>query len=166
MRWILSQVAVLSLVILLLLAPTAGAQDQTATVNINNFAFNPPNITVAPGTKVTWVNNDQAPHTATATDPAGAFDSGTLQPGQRYSITFDQPGTYTYHCVIHPFMTGTVTVSGEGTTGTPTATGTATGTPQPIRSAGPSLAGPAALALVAATGVITLVFALRRRAAS
>ena len=112
MRKILPSLAALSLVALLLLAPTAGAQGKTMTVNIKDFAFNPPNITVAPGTTVTWVNNDQAPHTTTATNPAGVFDSGTLQPGQSYSFTFNKPGTYAYHCAIHPYMTGAVTVSG------------------------------------------------------
>jgi plastocyanin len=98
-------------------APAAGAQNQqNVSVNIQNFAFNPPNIVVPPGTTVTWVNNDRAPHTVTATDPAGAFDSGTLQPGQSFSVTFTQPGTtYAYYCAIHPSMTGTVTVTGGGT---------------------------------------------------
>ena len=108
MRRILPWLATLSLVVLLLFAPTtAGAQGKTATVSIKNFAFNPPNITVAPGTKVTWVNNDQTAHTVTANN--GAYDSGTLQPGQRYSHTY-KPGTYAYHCEIHPSMKGTVTV--------------------------------------------------------
>jgi plastocyanin len=93
-------------------APTAGAQGKTMTVSIKNFAFNPPNATVSPGTTVTWVNNDQVPHTVTATNPAGVFDSGTLQPGQSYSFAFDKPGTYAYHCNIHPDMTATVSVSG------------------------------------------------------
>src|SRR5829696_9743434 len=112
MRKILLRLAALSLVALLLFAPTAGAQGKNMTVSIKNFAFNPPNMTVAPGTTLTWVNNDQVPHTATATNPAGVFDSGTLQPGQSYSFTFNKPGTYAYHCAIHPYMTGAVTVSG------------------------------------------------------
>ena len=102
MRRILPRLAALSLMVLLLFAPSAGAQSKNVTVNIKNFAFNPPNIAVVLGTAVTWVNNDQAPHTATATKPAGAFDSGTLQPGQSYSFTFTQPGTYAYYCAIHP----------------------------------------------------------------
>ena len=110
MRRILPWLATLSLVVLLLFAPSAGAQGKTATVSIQNFAFNPPNTTVAPGTTVTWVNNDQAPHTVTATNPAGAFDSGTLQPGQRFSHTFTTVGTKAYHCEIHPSMKGSVTV--------------------------------------------------------
>ena len=107
-------------------APAAGAQNQqNVSVNVQNFAFDPPNITVAPGTTVTWTNNDSAPHTVTATDPAGAFDSGTLRPGQSFSFTFTQPGTtYAYYCAIHPSMTGTVTVAG-GSTAAARAGGTA-----------------------------------------
>jgi plastocyanin len=102
MRKTLLRLATLSLAALLLFAPTAGAQGKTMTLSIKNFAFNPPNATVAPGTTVTWVNDDQVPHTVTAND--GAFDSGTLQPGQSYSFAFDKPGTYAYHCNIHPYM--------------------------------------------------------------
>jgi plastocyanin len=79
------------------------------TIVIKDFAFDPPNITVAQGTEVLWVNNDQTAHTATADD--GAFDK-TLQPGESYTFKFNQPGTHAYHCKIHPEMTGTVTVSG------------------------------------------------------
>jgi len=164
--------AALSLVALLLFAPTAGAQGKNMIVSIKNFAFNPPNMTVAPGTTLTWVNNDQVPHTATATNPAGVFDSGTLQPGQSYSFTFNKPGTYAYHCAIHPYMTGTVTVSGASASAgrssmasssmtSPTAS---TGTQLPS-TGGPSLGGLAALALVI-SGVIALVLLLLRRAAS
>jgi manganese oxidase len=118
MRKTVLRLAALSLVALVLFAPTAGAQGKTTTVSIKNFAFNPPNATVAPGTTVTWVNNDQTAHTATAND--GAFDSGTLQPGQSYSFKFDKPGTYAYHCEIHPYMTATVTVSGASASASPT----------------------------------------------
>jgi plastocyanin len=110
MRKTILRLAALSLVALVLFTPTAGAQGETATVSIKDFAFGPPNATIAPGTTVTWVNNDQVPHTATAND--GAFDSGTLQPGQSYSFKFDRPGTYAYHCNIHPDMTATIIVSG------------------------------------------------------
>jgi plastocyanin len=118
MRKTVLRLAALSLVALVLFAPTAGAQGKTTTVSIKNFAFNPPNAPVAPGTPVTWVNNDQVSHTATAND--GAFDSGTLQPGQSYSFKFDKPGTYAYHCEIHPYMTATVTVSGASASASPT----------------------------------------------
>ena len=182
MRKILPSLAVLSLVALLLFAPTAGAQGKNMTVSIKNFAFNPPNITVAPGTTVTWVNNDQTAHTATATDPSGVFDSGELQPGQSYSFTFDKPGTYAYHCEIHPDMTGTVTVSGASTSASgssmasPTASASASGSSmasptagagtQLPSSGGSSLVGLAAVLALVASGSIALVLVLVRRAAS
>ncbi|HKH76009.1 MAG TPA: cupredoxin family copper-binding protein [Rubrobacteraceae bacterium] len=174
-------------------APAAGAQDQQSiSVNVQNFAFDPPNIVVAPGTTVTWVNADRAPHTVTATDPAGAFDSGTLRPGQSFSFTFTQPGTsYAYYCAIHPSMTGTVTVAGGGGTAAARAGGTAarvgggtavaqaggtmaqagggaaaqasgTGGPQLAATGGPPLLVPLAGLLVAGVGVLGL--AVRRRA--
>ena len=60
------------------------------------------------GGKVTWINQDSAPHTATADD--GSFDTGTLAEGKLKSETFRQPGTYTYICQIHPTMHGTLEV--------------------------------------------------------
>src|SRR5215217_801902 len=129
MRNTVLQLAALSLVPLVLFAPTAGAQGKTTTVSIKDFAFNPPNATVAPGTTVTWVNNDQTAHTVTAND--GAFDSGTLQPGQSYSFAFDKAGTYAYHCNIHPDMTATVSVSGANASpsASPSASASATTSP-------------------------------------
>jgi plastocyanin len=143
MRKTILRLAALSLVVLVLFAPTAGAQGETMTVSIKNFAFDPPNATVAPGTTVTWVNNDQVPHTATADD--GAFDSGTLQPGQSYSFTFDKPGTYAYHCNIHPYMTATVSVSGASGSSSPTASASPSGSASPTASgsASPTASGSA-----------------------
>jgi len=176
MRKTILWLAALSLVALVLFAPTAGAQGKTMTVSIKNFAFNPPNATVAPGTTVTWVNNDQAPHTATANN--GAFDSGTLQPGQSYSFTFDKPGTYAYHCNIHPDMTATVTVSSASGSASASSSGSASPTASPTASATtspgkplPSSGGPSSLGLVAALalvafGAIALILVLVRRAAS
>src|SRR5215211_3143303 len=104
--------AILSIAALLICAPAVSAQDKT--VSIQDFSFSPGQITVAPGTTVTWVNKGPSPHTTTADD--GSWDSGTLQQGEDFSFTFDQPGTYTYHCSIHPDMTATVKVSGGGGT--------------------------------------------------
>src|SRR5918993_4760537 len=96
---------------LLVFAPAASAQDEM-TVSIQDFFFEPDQITVAPGTTVTWVNDGEEPHTSTADD--GTWDSGTLQPGESYSFTFDEPGDYSYFCEIHPDMTASVKVSGGG----------------------------------------------------
>lgn len=81
-------------------------------VSIEGFAFVPDPILVAPGTTVRWTNNDSVPHTVTS-DPAGLFDSGTLEPGESFEYRFDDPGTYPYLCTIHPTMTGTVIVSDQ-----------------------------------------------------
>lgn len=84
-------------------AKTAGA------VMIMNFTFVPQSLSVAQGTTVTWTNRDSAVHTTTA--DKGAWNSGNLAQGQTFSFTFTTPGTYTYHCAIHTYMTGSITVS-------------------------------------------------------
>jgi plastocyanin len=89
--------------------PAAGAG--RATVTVKDFAFSPASLTVAPGTVVTVVNQDSAPHTVTATG-SKAFDTGTVTPGKRATFTApSQAGRYPYMCTIHPFMKGTLTVS-------------------------------------------------------
>ncbi|HET6977027.1 MAG TPA: cupredoxin family copper-binding protein [Pyrinomonadaceae bacterium] len=75
---------------------------------IQNFSFEPSTLTVKPGTTVTWVNRDDEPHTATATDKR--FNSKTLDTGDRFSQQFDAPGVYTYYCALHPRMTGKIIV--------------------------------------------------------
>ena len=110
----LSYLGALFIVALLMVIPAAGARPgHDVTVSIKNFAFNPSNITVAPGTTVTWLNNDSVPHTTTSDN--GMWDSETLQPGQSFSVRFDTPGTFSYHCEIHPFMKGSVIVRKGGT---------------------------------------------------
>jgi quinohemoprotein ethanol dehydrogenase len=82
-------------------------------VDIIDFGFSPGTIIVPPGTTVTWTNTGAQLHSATSTvseSNAVQFDSGILNPGQSFSFTFDQPGTYSYFCVPHPFMRGTVIV--------------------------------------------------------
>jgi len=165
------------MVALVVFAPAASAQDDM-TVSIQDFLFSPDQMTVAPGTTVTWVNDGQQPHTSTADD--GTWDSGTLQPGDDYSFTFDKPGTYTYHCSIHPDMTATITVSGDGGGATPSASASmspsASASMSPMASA--SASAPAKLAetggislpLLAAAALLGLgalaVIAMRRGRAS
>src|SRR5829696_6961642 len=86
----------------------ADAQDGAA-ITIVDFAFQPASLEVPAGTTVTWTNGGAAPHTVTA--DGGAFDSGRLAPGATFSQTFDTAGTFTYHCEIHPQMTGTIVVT-------------------------------------------------------
>ncbi|MGA8221844.1 MAG: cupredoxin family copper-binding protein [Candidatus Acidiferrales bacterium] len=77
-------------------------------VKIDNFSFIPQEITVTAGTKVTWVNQDDIPHTVRST--SDAFKSKALDTDDKYSFTFDKPGTYEYYCSIHPKMTAKVIV--------------------------------------------------------
>jgi plastocyanin len=81
----------------------------TERVKIVNFAYAPTPIRVRLGATVTWSNSDATEHTATA-DVGSAFDTGTLTHGASKAVTFSRPGTFTYHCVFHAFMHGTVTV--------------------------------------------------------
>jgi pentapeptide MXKDX repeat protein len=78
------------------------------TVSIDNFSFDPPTITVAPGTTITWINHDDVPHTVTANDKG--FASAALDTDERYTRRFATAGTYPYFCALHTHMTGQVVV--------------------------------------------------------
>lgn len=78
-------------------------------VSMKNFLFNPSTVTVKPGVKVTWINNDVVAHTVTS-DMGGLLDSPALSPGQSFSFTFTDTGSVNYHCAIHPTMKGAVVV--------------------------------------------------------
>jgi plastocyanin len=89
------------------LAPVVAAGD--TTVKIDNFAFGPEALTVKVGTTVTWINEDDIPHTVVATDKA--FRSKALDTDDKFSFNFTTPGSYEYFCSLHPYMKVTVTVS-------------------------------------------------------
>jgi plastocyanin len=92
-------------------APAAGvSRGDAAHLTIANYAFAPAVLTVRVGATVTVTNTDSTAHTATA--ESGAFDSGTLKPGQSAHLTLSKPGTYTYLCQFHAFMKGTIKVVG------------------------------------------------------
>lgn len=84
----------------------------TRAIAIKAFAYSPTPATVRAGTKVAIANADRAPHTLTDRAAGRAFDSGTIKGGATGSVTFSEPGTYTYFCEFHPYMKGTVTVTG------------------------------------------------------
>jgi plastocyanin len=86
----------------------SGEAARAEEVEIVDFAYDPDPVVVQVGGKVSWLNQDSAPHTATADD--GSFDTGTLEQGKRGSETFKQAGTFTYFCEIHPTMHGTLEV--------------------------------------------------------
>jgi plastocyanin len=87
----------------------AGAAAPSA-VTIDNFAFSPTPLTVAPGTTVTWTNKDEEPHTVLSADGGQSFKSPALDTDDKFTFTFDKAGTYKYFCSIHPRMVGTVVV--------------------------------------------------------
>ncbi len=89
-------------------APSSSqAASGDVTIDIADFTYMPEDLTVRAGSKVTWANNDAAPHTATA---RGAFDTGNLRKGDTKTLTLKRAGTYAYICEFHPFMKATVTV--------------------------------------------------------
>jgi plastocyanin len=77
-------------------------------VTIDNFSFSPTPITVPVGTTLTWTNHDDVPHTVVSDDQQ--FKSKALDTDEKFSHTFDKPGTYSYFCSIHPKMVAKVVV--------------------------------------------------------
>ena len=79
------------------------------SVAISGMQYQPATIRVKAGEQITWTNNASMPHTVTSTSD-GSLASKRLNRGSVFSHTFEQPGTYTYYCALHPSMTGTVIV--------------------------------------------------------
>jgi plastocyanin len=99
MRW-------LAMVGLMLSMPVWAAE---VNIDIKEFMFGPKDLTVAVGTKVTWVNDDQIPHTVAETHKV--FRSGALDTHDSFSYVFNTPGEFEYFCVLHPQMIGKIVVS-------------------------------------------------------
>ena len=83
----------------------------TTKISIQNYAFTPASITVKKGASVTWTNDDTVTHTAAENDGKDGPSSPELAPGKTYSFTFNKVGTFNYHCSLHAYMTGVVTVT-------------------------------------------------------
>ena len=81
-----------------------------APVKIVNFEFKPQNVKVKPGTEVTWTNDDTAIHDIKDTSPLNTPKSKEMVKGETFSITYAAPGSYSYICGIHQYMTGSVEV--------------------------------------------------------
>ena len=88
-------------------APGPATASRAKTVDINHFKFHPHTLEIAKGARVVFSNSAGVAHTAT--DP-GAFDSGRIGPGKSFAVRFEQKGTFSYHCEIHPFMHGKIVV--------------------------------------------------------
>jgi plastocyanin len=89
-------------------AVSAVAADESA-VAVDNFAFAPAALSVKAGTRVVFVNHDDIPHSVVAAD--GSFRSKALDTDDRFTMTFDKPGEYSYYCGLHPFMKGKIIVT-------------------------------------------------------
>jgi plastocyanin len=152
--------AALSLLGVLMFAPAAWAQGREVTVRMEDNFFAPANITVEPGTTVTWVQSGDNPHTTTSYD--GLWDSGMIEGGSggTFSFTFEEPGTYDYFCIPHESlgMVGSVTVTGGTATASPTPTALAE-TGGPPASSLLTLGATLALAVF---GIIALALVRRR----
>jgi len=105
-----------AVVVAMLLGPAVGASlalgavstEEANVVTIDNFVFTPPELTVAVGTTVKWVNHDDIPHSVVEKDKA--FRSKALDTDEAYSITFTTAGAISYFCGLHPHMVGKIIV--------------------------------------------------------
>lgn len=89
--------------------PVALAEGNSIEINHHHFA--PDTLTIKKGTKITWVNHDQDPHTVFDSAPEKKFHSSALDTNDTYAFTFSQPGTYHFFCTMHPDMVGTIVVN-------------------------------------------------------
>ena len=149
----ISWLVAMSLFMLSAFVPAAWAQGQEVTVGMEDNFFDKADITIEPGTTVTWVQRGQYGHTTTSYD--GLWDSGLIEGGTEgtYSYTFEEPGTYEYFCRPHEEvgMVGTVTVS-------------ASAEAEPLADTGGVPLALVAALLLAGSGLMT--FAVLRRGVS
>src|SRR5947209_15597715 len=127
--WTKRAAAVLIVTVALVAGLVQDVRAQTTSVSIQNYTFTPETLTVAAGTTVQWTNLDSVAHTVTS--DSNAFGSGVLAHQGQFTFKFTQPGTYTYHCQIHDYMTGSIVVTSAGGPATSTPTTVPTVTPPP-----------------------------------
>ena len=94
-------------VALVMTAQIHAARCEDLSIMIDNFTFEPAQLTVKVGTTVTWKNHDDIPHTVVS---AGKFRSKTMDTDEGFSFTFTAAGGYKYFCSLHPHMTGMIKV--------------------------------------------------------
>jgi plastocyanin len=84
--------------------------EHRASITIGNFDFSPQTLVVTAGTRLVWINHDDAPHTVKGVDKGSPIASSPLDTGDEYTLVIAQPGTYKYFCTLHPMMVGTIVV--------------------------------------------------------
>jgi len=98
------------------LLTACGQPEGVVTVRMEGLKFTPQVVTIDPGTTVRWVNEDETAHTSTADgwspdqDDPQKWNSFPMSPGDVFERTFESSGSFDYFCMVHPYMTGTVTV--------------------------------------------------------
>ena len=105
-----------AVIIAMLLGPVVGAMlafgtfaaEEANVITVDNFTFTPPELTVAVGTTVKWLNHDDIPHNVVEKNKA--FRSKVLDTDDSYSFTFASAGTFDYFCALHPHMQGKIIV--------------------------------------------------------
>src|SRR6266404_2634971 len=90
-----------------LLSCSPQAFGTAANISIINFAFTPNNVSINVNDSVTWTWVG-SPHTTTS--DTGLWDSGVFGTGHTFTRTFTSAGSFPFHCTVHPFMTGSITV--------------------------------------------------------
>jgi plastocyanin len=103
--------AALLIAVTVAVVSTGSAHAEDPMVRIDNFTFEPQTVTVKAGTTVRWRNDDDIPHTVTAS--TRAFKSKPLDTGDGFAFTFTTPGTYEYFCSLHPHMKATIVVEAD-----------------------------------------------------
>ena len=91
------------------MAGGAAPSERQNKIEIKDFMFNPPTITVKSGETITWINRDEEPHTVVSVEKQFK-KSPALDTDQQYTVTAGAPGTYSYFCSVHPKMTGTIVI--------------------------------------------------------
>lgn len=119
MRWWKHVVGAAAIVLLIVAAVALVARADRGSsgpappgaVEIVGFAYEPDAIEIVAGTTITWTNRDPAAHTVDS--EVGELSSDSIRQGATFELRFDTPGTYAYFCAFHPFMKGTVEVTGK-----------------------------------------------------
>jgi plastocyanin len=86
----------------------SGARAEEAVIHIDNFTFNPGELTVKPGATVTWINGDDIPHSIV--EDNAKFRSKALDTDEKFTMTFTDAGEIGYFCGLHPHMKGKIIV--------------------------------------------------------
>ena len=107
-RVLLTLVSVAALWVMAASSPSSAAPPDSTRIVIKDFMFTPNSLTVKAGSTVTWVNKDDEPHSVVS--DTGLFRSGAVDTNETSSFKFDKPGTYPYHCALHPRMVATIIV--------------------------------------------------------